>query len=180
MSSIERYRKAWVTLPSGRRVAGRRPGGSGVQHQEHVLRDQLARHVSGVTEASLGYGRADVLTESMVFEVEPLRSWRKGVRQVLAYSAQAGLPPALALFGECHRSEVLRVYLTLRDGTPPVALWWYAGRGWRHIRSRADCRGMASPQPPEPRRPPPPEPTEEQRRAFEAHERLSPVDRLRG
>lgn len=135
----------WITLPNGRQVAGRKPGLSGVSCFEHLLRDQLARRIRGATEVSLPYGSADVMTERMVFEVEALSSWRHGVRQVLGYSAQTGLPPALALFGAAHRDDVLKLYLKLRDGTPRIVLWWHTGQVWHEIRSRRYIVNMAAP-----------------------------------
>jgi hypothetical protein len=97
-----------------------------------------------VTEARLPYGRADVLTATAVYEVESLGGWRTGVRQVLAYSAQSALPPVLALFGQAHHSEVLKMYLKLRDGRPPIGLYWHNGYGWQDVSSRAACRNMGA------------------------------------
>jgi hypothetical protein len=71
---------------------------------------------------------ADALTAKAVFEVEPARNWRHSVRQVLACSAQAGLPPAAALFGVIRHDAL---YLKLRGDVqgsnvgPAVALWWW-------------------------------------------------------
>lgn len=146
MTAIDQYTKRWLTLPDGRKVFGRMPGASGIVHPEHQLRDELARQVGGVTEAVLPYGRADVMTEKLVFEVESAGNWRAGVRQVLAYSAQVGLPPSLALFGAMHHDIVLKTYLRLRDGHPAIDLWWYAGWSWEHVSSRKHCRNMMEPQ----------------------------------
>lgn len=131
-----------VVLPNGEQVRGRYPGAAAVVLTEHHLRDELARQLHGATEATLPYGRADVLTESTVFEVEPAKAWRHAVRQVLAYAAQSGKRPAIALFGAADRSDVTRLYLTLRDGTPPIELWWYAGSRWIHVASRRQCTSM--------------------------------------
>lgn len=140
------HTKKWVQLPDGRHVYGRYPGTSGVTLLEHRLRDDLARKLGGVTEAVLPYGRPDVLTASQVIEVEPLKSWRHGVRQVLAYSQQTDLPPVLALFGRIDQPGVLRLYLKLRDGHPAVELWWH-GFVWQDITSRRACRSMPEPEP---------------------------------
>jgi hypothetical protein len=129
-----------VTLPDGRTVFGWRPGSSAVTLLEHRLRDDLARAVQGVTEATLPYGRPDVLTGAVVFEVEPADHWRHCVRQVLAYAAQTGCTPALALFGAASPDRVLRLYLRIRDSRPPIVLWWRDGTVWRAITSRAGCR----------------------------------------
>jgi hypothetical protein len=144
-STARRYLRAHVTLADGRVISGQRPGCAGVTITEHWLRDELASQLCGITEALLPYGRADVLTATAVFEVEAARKWRAGMRQVLAYSAQTGLPPALALFGNAHRDDVLKRYLTLRDGRPPVQLWWHGGYRWHHIASRRVCRNMEAP-----------------------------------
>jgi hypothetical protein len=135
----------WVLLPNGEQVRGRYPGQSACQLLEHHLRDELARQLRGATEAVLPYGRADVMTADLVFEVEPVKAWRHAVRQVLAYSVQCNKVPAVALFGATHRDEVLRIYLRLRDGKPPVQLWWHSGLRWGRIGSRAACRNMAAP-----------------------------------
>lgn len=134
-----------VDLPDGRRIWGRAPGGSAVTLDEHDLRDELARLVGGITEARLPYGVADVLTKQLVFEVEPAASWQDGVRQVLAYAMQTGLPPALALFGQADHLRVQRLYLKLRTGPPPVELWWHTGQRWQRIASLPDCTTMRWP-----------------------------------
>lgn len=139
---IDRYTKQWIRLPDGRNVYGRMPGRSAVTLTEHALRDELARQINGVTEAVLPYGRADVLTDRAVFEVEPAKHWRIAVRQVLAYAAQTGLPPHVALFGAAAPGTVLKVYLALRDGTPPISLWWHSSTRWQPITSRTACGKM--------------------------------------
>jgi hypothetical protein len=136
MDPISRYSRKWITLPDGREVAGRSPGRSGVSCFEHLLRDQLARQIGGVTEVCLPYGSADVMTTRLVFEVESLAKWRHGVRQVLGYAAQTGLPPALALYGDALRDDVLKMYIKLRDGSPRIHLWWHTGQTWREIHNR--------------------------------------------
>ncbi len=141
-STARRYLRGSVQLPDGRHVFGSRPGMAGGALEEHRLRDRLAAQLGGITEAVLPFGRADVMTGSLVFEVESRGTWRTGVRQALAYSAQCGLPPALALFGAIRRDDLLKLYMKLRDGRPPVALWWWTGYGWDHISSRRACRSM--------------------------------------
>ena len=141
----DRQGRQTIELPDGRTVRGRIPGLSGTVHLEHYLRDELARRIRGVTEANLPYGRPDVMTDQAVFEVEPLAKWRNGVRQVLAYSAQTGLEPTLALFGAAKNDQVLKLYLKLRDGSPRVHLWWYSGRGWESVHSRRCCTVMRAP-----------------------------------
>ena len=141
-ATARRNMRGSVILPDGRIIRGAKPGMAGVTLEEHLLRDALARQLGGITEACLPYGRADVMTGAAVFEVETAQKWRTGARQVLAYSAQCGLPPALALFGPIHRDDLLRFYVKLRDSRPPLALWWWNGYGWEQISSRRVCRNM--------------------------------------
>lgn len=74
---------------------------------------------------------------------------RHGVRQVLAYAAQVGLPPAVALFGTVAAERMLAVYEQLSGGQwatrppVPVALWWWDKLTWRPITGRGKCRDMA-------------------------------------
>jgi hypothetical protein len=142
-ATVRRYLRSHVTLPDGSVIHGSVPGASAVTLTEHHLRDALARQLGGITEACLPYGRADVMTPTAVFEVEPYRSWRNGIRQALGYSAQCGLPPGVALFGKVHHEALLKLYLRLRDGRPPIALWWWNGGRWESIGSRKACRNMS-------------------------------------
>lgn len=133
-----------VALPDGTTVRGHYPGTSRCTLTEHYLRDELAHQLHGATEATLPYGRADVMTATAVFEVEHIGNWRAGVRQVLAYSVQCGRAPAVALFGRSDKETLHRLRLRLRDGRPPIALWWYtAYHGdvgpWVEITSRTVC-----------------------------------------
>jgi hypothetical protein len=147
-ATARRYLRQAITLPDGRQITGWPPGTAGGRLEEHRLRDKLAAQLRGITEACLPYGRADVLTATAVYEVETARKWRGGVRQVLAYAAQTGLPPALALFGTIHRDDLLELYIKLRgemwwrSGAVPIALWWWNGAVWEHISSRSRCRNM--------------------------------------
>ena len=141
------YVRGQIALPDGRQITGQQPGTAGGQLEEHRLRDKLAEQLHGITEAVLPYGRADVLTAKAVFEVERYRTWRNGARQALAYSAQTGLPPALALFGTIHRDDLLKLYLKLRanmwhGNTGAIALWWWTGHSWADISSRTRCVNM--------------------------------------
>jgi hypothetical protein len=146
-ATARRQLRRAVTLPDGRQVAGWPPGMAGGQLLEHRLRDKLAAQLDGITEANLPYGRPDVLTATAVFEVEPAKNWLHGVSQVLSYSAQSGLPPAIALFGAIHHDALQKLYLKIRDGMGranygAIALWWWAGAAWTPISSRARCRNM--------------------------------------
>lgn len=116
--------------------------------EEYLVRDDLARQVGGLTEVGLPLGFADVMNSQAVFEVEPRRSWRHGARQVLAYSAQCGLPPALDLFRAIPAAEMLDIFTELRAlelrGLRDrfIDLWWWTGQGWRQITSPALCADM--------------------------------------
>lgn len=151
-ATVRRHQRGTVTLPDGRQITGWPPGMAGGRLLEHRLRDELAAQLGGITEATLPYGRPDVLTATAVFEVEPAKNWRHGISQVLSYSAQVGLPPAIALFGAIHHDALLKLYLKIRDGMGrsnygAIALWWWAGTAWTPISSRARCRNMPAPGP---------------------------------
>jgi hypothetical protein len=133
-----------ITVSDGRVFYGRYPRTTERKLLEHRLSDELAVRLRGTTEAKLPYGRADVLTSTTVFEVEPAAQWRHGVRQVLAYAAQTGCTPAVALFGEASHPEVLRTYLRLRDNRPAVELWWWYGEGWRRVSNRRGCHATTA------------------------------------
>jgi hypothetical protein len=142
-----RYGKVPVAVPNGRTVGGYLPGLCRGKLPEHALRDKLATQIKGVTEASLGYGRVDVLTAQTVFEVEHHTKWRTAIRQALQYGAQTGCAPAVALFGDCMSADALeRIYIKLRDGTPPVQLWFFLPRDerWEEISSRTNARKVGS------------------------------------
>jgi hypothetical protein len=62
----------------------------------------------------------------------------------MAYSAQTGVPPALALFGTIHHDALLKLYLKIRGdrwhgNAGAIALWWWTGHTWTPISSRTRC-----------------------------------------
>ena len=118
---------------------GRWPGNLPAVGDEAIVRDELARKIGGLIEVQVPFGRADIATETDIFEVEPFSSWTHGVRQVLAYSAQTGLRANIALFGPCSIDRQLAIYMRTRDmpGRTPLTLWFHcADRGWDRITSR--------------------------------------------
>lgn len=162
------HRRGSIQLPGGRSITGIRPGLAGNRGrpsmdllrarrhgcpatetvEEHQLRDDLARQLGGVTEADVPLGFADMATRKAVFEVEPRHSWQDGARQVLAYSAQCGLPPALALFRAIPAAEMLTVLTELRAMDLPglhadfIDLLWWTGQAWQQITSPELCADM--------------------------------------
>jgi len=132
--SLRRY--TFVTAPDGRQFRGRRPGELGV-HGEAPYIAALAEQVGGIAEVVLPAGRADVATNTHVYEVEPARSWRRGAQQAYAYGAMSGLAPVLALFGE---ADYLDIYVKVRDRMPGLALWrWNGGRWEGPVSNRKDA-----------------------------------------
>ena len=95
----------------------------------------LAKRVRGIVEVTLPAGRADVANDTHVFEVEPVRSWRKGAQQAFAYGGMAGLRPVLALFGA---ADYLPIYLRIRDRLPGLELWVWTG-AWSAVTSRTSA-----------------------------------------
>jgi hypothetical protein len=161
-------RRGVIQLVDGRQVSGfppghaRNSGGRSIdlflahQHgcpateavEEHHVRDDLARQVGGLIEARLPLGFADVVTGQAVFEVESRHSWREGSRQVLAYAAQCGLPPALALFRAISAAEMLAIFSELRAidlhglRSDFIDLWWWTGQAWQQITNPSLCADM--------------------------------------
>jgi hypothetical protein len=90
---------------------------------ESHYRDMLAKQVGGRTEVTLPFGRADVMTDTTVYEVEPIIRWRIGASQALRYSAQVVQQGALAVYGQ---PELLaKVYSGLQSlPWPGLELWW--------------------------------------------------------
>jgi len=164
---VDRRRES-LQLPDGRSINGIRPGLAGNRGrvsmdllqasrqgcpatetvEEYRVRDDLARQLGGLTEVNLPLGFADVATSLAVFEVEPRHSWREGARQVLAYSAQCGLPPAIALFRAIPAAEMLAIFTELRAvdlhglHADLIDLWWWTGHAWRQITGPELCVDM--------------------------------------
>lgn len=133
--------------PAQPRPAPRRVASHVAEHNRH--RDSLALQLGGKREKRTPYGRADVATETTVFEVEPRSTWQTGVQQALAYSAGLGLRPALAVYGVIHRLELLDLYMYISATTLPalrsatsLELWWWTGAHWQHISARSHCVNM--------------------------------------
>jgi hypothetical protein len=104
---------------------------------ESYYRDLLAKQVGGRVEAKLIFGRADVLTDTHIFEVEPIATWRHGASQALQYGSQVGQRGALAIYGEPDKlAHVFRELARLPE--PGLELWWLAGDEFVLLRSAAD------------------------------------------
>ena len=82
-------RRPTITALNGQHYAGRIPQQLGTTGEAPYIAE-LARTVNGLCEVVLPVGRADAASATAVFEVEPARSWRFGVRQVLGYAGQTG------------------------------------------------------------------------------------------
>lgn len=109
--------------------------------REHHYRDMLARQVGGRTEVTLPFGRADVMTDTMVWEVEPATRYPAGVRQALHYGAQTGLPAAIATYGPSNL--VTKVFSHLAKlPAPGVELWWLNGQQFVPVRSTEEAAAI--------------------------------------
>jgi len=113
---------------------------------EYYYRDLLAEQVGGRTEVTLPFGRADVMTDTMVWEVEPATRYPAGVRQALHYGAQTGLPAAIATYGPA--KLVTKVFAHLAKlPAPGVELWWLYEREFVPVKSAEEADAIArSPQ----------------------------------
>lgn len=149
--------RPYIDSPSGRRYSGRYPQQvkAGIE-TPYIL--ELAKSTNGVCEVVLPVGRADVACASTVFEVEPVKTWRTGLRQALGYAGQTGWKPGLALFGP---ADYERIYLFLRDHMPEagVTLWIWRGE-WERITNRNRAKIKKAPLIPQ-EQPVPTEPSDE-------------------
>lgn len=93
---------------------------------ESHYRDLLARQVGGETEVQLPFGRCDVLTDTAIFEVEPVARWKAGFAQALLYSVQVPQRGALALYGAGLPIKGLRTKLAALP-PPGIEIWWLEG-----------------------------------------------------
>ena len=114
--------------------------------RESYFRDLLAEQVGGRIEVTLPFGRADVMTDTMVWEVEPATRYPAGVRQALHYGAQTGLPAAIATYGPA--KLVTKVFSHLAKlPAPGVELWWLHEQEFIPVRSVEEADAIAhSPQ----------------------------------
>jgi hypothetical protein len=131
-----------ITTPDGRRFYGS-PLDRLVPCSETPFVRALVETLNGVAEVVLPAGRADVATDIDVFEVEPVKRWRHGVRQAFAYAGMSGLRPNLALFG---KADYLDIYLKIRDTMPGMVLWVWHANGWVRITNRR--LALTAPHPP--------------------------------
>jgi len=104
---------------------------------ESYYRDMLAKQVNGRTEVVLPFGRADVMTDTMVWEVEPISRWRHGTVQALQYAGQCVQQGALALYGSPLALQDAYSALSALP-SPGLELWWLTDSGFVHIRSRVE------------------------------------------
>jgi len=110
--------------------------------REHYFRDLLAKQVGGRIEVVLPFGRADVMTDTMVWEVEPASRYPAGVRQALHYGGQTGLTAALATYGP--NKLVTKVFDHLAKlPAPGVELWWLLERRFIPVKSADEAQTLA-------------------------------------
>lgn len=110
--------------------------------RESHYRDLLAAHVAGRIEVTIPLGgRADVMTETDVWEVEPLGSWKHGLRQAIGYAALSGLRGNVAVYGRLSADAAADLFETLRAAPVDVRLWIFDGvRGWELVGSSTAAR----------------------------------------
>jgi hypothetical protein len=128
--AAERHRP-YVTAPDGRRFFGKPASELGSTGEDPFIAS-LTQAVNGIAEVCLPAGRADVATDTEVFEVESVQSWRAGAQQAYAYGAMSGLRPHLALFGP---ANYLPIYLRMRDHMPDLTLLVWASESWVWVTS---------------------------------------------
>jgi hypothetical protein len=90
---------------------------------ESFYRDLLASQVGGRIEVTLPFGRADVMTDTTVYEVEPAARWTDGIAKALQYAAQVPQRGAIALYGDGPPLAKVRAKLASLPA-PGLELWW--------------------------------------------------------
>lgn len=109
---------------------------------ESVVRDHLNLTLRGRVEVAVPFGRVDIVTDTHVFEVEPFATWRHGARQALAYSAQTGLRPAVAVYGDMSPAWVDEMFESCRD---MLDVWVLDDDRWAHITAKHQTRWCSPP-----------------------------------
>jgi hypothetical protein len=126
-----------IRTPDGRIFRGRHPHSLGDQGEAPYIA-KLAQATGGICEVTLPAGRADVATDTHVYEVEPVKSWRKGAQQAFAYAGMTGLEPVLALFGA---ADYFPIYQRIRDRMRGLTLWvWRDWGKWEPVTSNHAAR----------------------------------------
>lgn len=115
----------------------------GVFNRESHYRDLLAKQVGGRTEVRLPFGRADVMTDTTVWEVEPASHYPAGVRQALQYAIQSGLRGALAAYGQPAKAEKVFAHLAKLPG-PGVDLWWFHDTRFVPVQTAEQARAIST------------------------------------
>lgn len=142
--------------------------------RESVVRDHFAAMHPGVVEYRVPLGKVDVRTTLYAVEVEPIRTWREGCRQAMAYAWQTELSAAVALYGDCSAAElqkILAICVKL-----DIMVFVHGPEGW--VELDADTPAIAMPTEQDMRtysREPVPPPSPEMVRAIEAMNRVFPA-----
>lgn len=119
--------------------------------RESVYRDLFAAQYGGQIEVKLRMGRADVVAPlpsdfgwyrqfdgatRLVVEVEPLKTWQHGIRQVLAYGAQMkDAAPALAVYGRLTSEKLAQI---VRRAEGLCAVFALHGNRWELVTEPVD------------------------------------------
>lgn len=69
------------------------------ERAEAFFRDQWAMTLGGRTEVRLTAGRADIVTDTHVYEVKEITAWKGAVGQAIVYSMELQRLPGVALYG---------------------------------------------------------------------------------
>lgn len=111
-----------INSPSGI-LHGTLPIGNYRQGERNIAAG-LARAVGGLVEVQIRgrRQRADVGTDTTIWEVKQAAKWAQGWRQLRDYAEATGLKPALALYGKGSRMNALE-YLYPLIGEPLATVW---------------------------------------------------------
>jgi len=95
-----------------------------ITNTEDPFRRQFAMELRGKELVRNPAGVADIQTETHVYEVEPVWSWKTGLGQAIAYASATGLYPGLALYGPRPKSMLAIEKSTTKNQVALLTKFW--------------------------------------------------------
>ena len=65
----------------------------------------LSEAIGGTQEATVDFGRVDLLTEDYAIEIDRIDKWKEGIGQALQYAEETGKLPMLALIADSETDD---------------------------------------------------------------------------
>lgn len=71
----------------------------------------LSELIGGTREATVEFGRVDLLTEDYAIEIDRIDKWKEGIGQALQYAEETGRLPLLALIADSETDDSKIYYI---------------------------------------------------------------------